>query len=589
MKHSKSEFDAKRFVQLFMAGYVPRSKDEKKFVDKHVAQLHQDVNGNKDDVFNATNIPTHKRPPYHGYEKGQDERMYEAVDQIDEWSKDKLIAYITRATGDLRSRSFSDGMAASRDTEPVNADFLRRQKKRGMRQIGIGVAARKLAYGKVSEDAQQIDEASLTAGTKLVSKHEGADGHHAEVRYNKDFEEYQVHHYLNGKHLGEGPVSYHYDDKKDAEAVARYTTSIRNHDYTDSNVPTKRTYGKDPVSEAVGDLDNETKENIVYGTNTDIVYKPNNDDRAVYKGAKNHHAIIVQNWEHPEYHAVVHYVNDKMLDHNTATFHTSYKDAEAEAKRSTTKGNSDYTTPSLKRALSDIQKVKGWYSLSPQKLDRSKRAFPEVPDGRGIQEAIEALEEEMSDAQMAKRERIVKSMKKKAGTFKKRYGEKAEDVMYATATKMAMEDLDYVNLDMTDAVADLIESELVGKQKNIDKNDNGKIDGEDFKILRNQKGLKHMENQAKKVRDVVKKYPMAQRDESVIEQLLSQIDEETVVLEFNSGETIEIVGTLAESILNIFMELSEDNQAQFEAVISESMIDFEDALAFIAEAYEGNE
>jgi len=154
-----------------------------------------------------------------------------------------------------------------------------------------------------------------------------------------------------------------------------------------------------------------------------------------------------------------------------------------------------------------------------------------------------------------------------------------------------MEDLDYVNLDMTDAVADLIESEhnLVGKQKNIDKNDNGKIDAEDLKLLRDQKGLKHMENQAKKVREVTKKYPMAQRDESVIEQLLSQIDEETVVLEFNSGETIEIVGTLAESILNIFMELSEDNQAQFEELISESMTDFEDALSFIAEAYEGNE
>jgi len=451
---SKSEFDAKRYVQLFMAGYVPRSKDEKKFVDKHVAQLHQDVNGNKDDIFKATNIPPHKRLPYHGYEKGADERMYEDVEQIDEWSKDKLTSYIISAAYDLRRRGFEDGMQAHKDLEPNNDDFQRRQEKRSKRQIGIGRAALKLAYRKLPEDVEQIDEASLVAGTKLISKHEGADGHHAEVRYSKEWDDYQVHHYLNGKHLGEGPVSYHYEDKKDAENVARYTTSIRNHDYTDGNSPTKRTYGKDPV-----------------------------------------------------------------------------------------------------------------------------------------QEAIEALEEEMSDAQMAKRERIVKSMKKKAGTFKKRYGEKAEDVMYATATKMAMEDLDYVNLDMTDAVADLIESEhnLVGKQKNIDKNDNGKIDAEDLKLLRDQKGLKHMENQAKKVREVTKKYPMAQRDESVIEQLLSQIDEETVVLEFNSGETIEIVGTLAESILNIFMELSEDNQAQFEELISESMTDFEDALSFIAEAYEGNE
>jgi len=45
---------------------------------------------------------------------------------------------------------------------------------------------------------------------------------------------------------------------------------------------------------------------------------------------------------------------------------------------------------------------------------------------------------EMSDAQMKKREEIVKSMKKKMPDFKKKYGDRAKDVMYATATKMAM-------------------------------------------------------------------------------------------------------------------------------------------------------
>ena len=49
-------------------------------------------------------------------------------------------------------------------------------------------------------------------------------------------------------------------------------------------------------------------------------------------------------------------------------------------------------------------------------------------------------EAEMTDAQMKKREEIVKSMKDKMGDFKKRYGDKAKDVMYATATKMAMKE-----------------------------------------------------------------------------------------------------------------------------------------------------
>ena len=55
--------------------------------------------------------------------------------------------------------------------------------------------------------------------------------------------------------------------------------------------------------------------------------------------------------------------------------------------------------------------------------------------------------EEMSDSQMKKREDTVKSMKKNYSDFRKRYGEKAKSVMYATATKMAKED---VNQDETE-------------------------------------------------------------------------------------------------------------------------------------------
>lgn len=47
---------------------------------------------------------------------------------------------------------------------------------------------------------------------------------------------------------------------------------------------------------------------------------------------------------------------------------------------------------------------------------------------------------EMSKAEMSKREEIVKSMKKNFGDFKKRYGEDAKSVMYATATKQAMKE-----------------------------------------------------------------------------------------------------------------------------------------------------
>jgi len=54
-------------------------------------------------------------------------------------------------------------------------------------------------------------------------------------------------------------------------------------------------------------------------------------------------------------------------------------------------------------------------------------------------EEVEQVEERhMTDAEMNKRETIVKSMKKGLSGFKQRYGDKAKNVMYATATKQSM-------------------------------------------------------------------------------------------------------------------------------------------------------
>ena len=57
-------------------------------------------------------------------------------------------------------------------------------------------------------------------GTRKVASY-GDHEHTSEVRYSPEWQEYQVHHYKLGKHLGEGPVSYHYGDKEDAHALAK--------------------------------------------------------------------------------------------------------------------------------------------------------------------------------------------------------------------------------------------------------------------------------------------------------------------------------------------------------------------------------
>jgi hypothetical protein len=77
------------------------------------------------------------------------------------------------------------------------------------------------SFAKEEVEVSEAKAESPIKGTRLISKHEGKDGHHAEVRHNPDYNEFQVHHYENGKHMGEGPVSYH-DTKADAKEAAEY-------------------------------------------------------------------------------------------------------------------------------------------------------------------------------------------------------------------------------------------------------------------------------------------------------------------------------------------------------------------------------
>jgi hypothetical protein len=63
-----------------------------------------------------------------------------------------------------------------------------------------------------------------------------------------------------------------------------------------------------------------------------------------------------------------------------------------------------------------------------------------VKRGKLPEELQLVSEAEMTDKQMKKREEIVKSMKDNKGGFEKRYGDRAKEVMYATATKLAQKE-----------------------------------------------------------------------------------------------------------------------------------------------------
>ena len=75
--------------------------------------------------------------------------------------------------------------------------------------------------------------------------------------------------------------------------------------------------------------------------------------------------------------------------------------------------------------------------------ETAKKAKKDAPKKNGkekveVDPTLDEVKEEMTEAQKAKREEIVKELKKKSDDFKEKYGDRWEDVMYATATKMAM-------------------------------------------------------------------------------------------------------------------------------------------------------
>jgi hypothetical protein len=57
---------------------TPKAPDEKRFKDKHVVKKTEDANKNGDDVFRATNVKPHDRTPGHGYNAGEDKKVYES-------------------------------------------------------------------------------------------------------------------------------------------------------------------------------------------------------------------------------------------------------------------------------------------------------------------------------------------------------------------------------------------------------------------------------------------------------------------------------------------------------------------------------
>jgi hypothetical protein len=153
-----------------------------------------------------------------GMGKASERLAKEEVEELDELSKGTLGSYVKAASYNKQSADFGRGMKAQKriSSDGEYDDNNRVGFRSTKRAKGISKAVDRLA----KEEVNEAREDSPIKGT--VKKHTYEDGaHKVEVRYNPDFQEYSAHPYKNGKHMGEGPVSYHGDDKEDAHHTAK--------------------------------------------------------------------------------------------------------------------------------------------------------------------------------------------------------------------------------------------------------------------------------------------------------------------------------------------------------------------------------
>jgi hypothetical protein len=143
-----------------------------------------------------------------------------------------------------------------------------------------------------------------------------------------------------------------------------------------------------------------------------------------------------------------------------------------------------------------VVKVTDYPVDNPEPKTKMKKRRGDLTDG----EDKKVYEEKMTDAEMKKREDIVKGMKKNAADLKKRYGDRWKEVMYATATKQAMESFD------------LDESFKAGKMKLKD-GSSIDISSSDAAVLNDYMKTFSPENQKRVMKDFnQKRYELLLRD-----------------------------------------------------------------------------
>ena len=218
--------------------------------------------------------------------------------------------------------------------------------------------------------------------------------------------------------------------------------------------------------------------------------------------------------------------------------------------------------------------------------EASKKAktMADKEGNRGVPGKIERLaEEEMSDAEMKKRENIVKSMKDNKAEFQKRYGDKWKSVMYATATKQAMkESADLNEMRQPFVVIDTADRNKVvatasderGAQQAINSAERPPMSIKDKSTLKIVK--------SRKKQDIG--YPLKEEvelNEDVIADLKNIVKKKSAKdVKFSDGNTLRVDMQTANILLKIHDSLNSKNQQTFANAVNKDetgfmkMVDF---------------
>ena len=173
---------AKTFKDKFFELYEPKSPDEKRFIKKHVVAKTKDANGNKDDVFQATNVKMVDRHTEHGYNPGEDEKVYEEVEPLDELSRQTLSSYVKKAGGTGTNSAAWHASSATRQGGPRGGPDARAEwdkaKRRGR---GVEKAADRLAKEEV--DLQELSKKTL--GNYIIRSHHDSGAREDEIKWRR--------------------------------------------------------------------------------------------------------------------------------------------------------------------------------------------------------------------------------------------------------------------------------------------------------------------------------------------------------------------------------------------------------------------